>query len=67
MIPRDPGFMAADDSSLFAAGGFSTQLQFWWHLEWPDEIHARSIEGIETDNHGKLISIIILEYITVIL
>eukprot|EP00957_Ditylum_brightwellii_P024673 1864344-Ditylum_brightwellii.AAC.1 len=44
MIPRDPNFVADGDSSLFAAGGFSTQLQLWWHLEWPEEIQARNIK-----------------------
>eukprot|EP00957_Ditylum_brightwellii_P130245 9935629-Ditylum_brightwellii.AAC.1 len=67
MIPRDPDFVADGDSSLFAAGGFSTQLQFWWHLEWPEEIQARNIKEMKRDKEGKLISINILEYITVIL
>eukprot|EP00957_Ditylum_brightwellii_P006710 509573-Ditylum_brightwellii.AAC.1 len=39
--PGDPDFVADDDSSLFAAAGFSTQLQFWWHLKRPDEIQAK--------------------------
>eukprot|EP00957_Ditylum_brightwellii_P081725 6217269-Ditylum_brightwellii.AAC.1 len=67
MIPRDPNFVADSDSSLLAAGGFSTQLQFWWHLEWPEEVQARNIKKMKRDKDGNLISINILEFSTVIL
>eukprot|EP00957_Ditylum_brightwellii_P012036 909237-Ditylum_brightwellii.AAC.1 len=67
MIPRDPDFVADGDSSLFAAASFSTKLQFWWHLEWPEEVQARNINEMKRDKDRKLISINVLEYITVIL
>ena len=67
LIPRDPDFVADGDVSQFAAGGFSTKLQFWWHLEWPEEVWARIIKEMKRDKDGKLISINVLEYITVIL
>jgi len=67
LIPRDPDFTADGDSSLIAAGGYSLHLKFWWHLEWPKEVQARNIREIKRDKKGKLISINILEYITVIL
>eukprot|EP00957_Ditylum_brightwellii_P006805 515821-Ditylum_brightwellii.AAC.1 len=57
MIPMDPEFVADGDSSLFAAGGFSTQLQFWWYIEWPEEVQARNIKEMNRDENGKLISI----------
>eukprot|EP00957_Ditylum_brightwellii_P159307 12126368-Ditylum_brightwellii.AAC.1 len=33
LIPREPDFTSDGDSSLTAAGGYSLQLKFWWHLE----------------------------------
>eukprot|EP00957_Ditylum_brightwellii_P036747 2782893-Ditylum_brightwellii.AAC.1 len=67
LIPRDPDFTADGDSSLVAAGGYSLQLNCWWHLEWPKNVQERSIREMKRDNRGKLISINILEYITAIL
>eukprot|EP00957_Ditylum_brightwellii_P083348 6336845-Ditylum_brightwellii.AAC.1 len=67
MIPRDPGFVDDGNSSLFAAGGFQTQLQFWWHLEWPENIQARNINKMKTDKIGKLISMSGLEHNNVII
>eukprot|EP00957_Ditylum_brightwellii_P208995 15359827-Ditylum_brightwellii.AAC.1 len=51
MIPRDPDFVADGDSSLFAVGGFSTQLYFWWHLEWLDEIQDLRSRGLLYQPH----------------
>eukprot|EP00957_Ditylum_brightwellii_P192432 14650623-Ditylum_brightwellii.AAC.1 len=57
LIPRDPDFTSDGDSSLTAAGGYSLQLKFWLHLEWPDDIQASSIREMKRDKKGKLISI----------
>ena len=38
LVPRTPDFTAWGDSSLEAAGGVSTDLKFFWHLLWPEEI-----------------------------
>ncbi len=38
LVPRDPSAIAYSDSLSQAAGGLSTDLYFWWHLQWPDHI-----------------------------
>ena len=38
IIERVPSSEAAADACLYGGGGFSTDLRFWWHLEWPEEI-----------------------------
>jgi hypothetical protein len=67
MVPRDPDYGSDGDSSLTAAGGFSIGLRFWWHLIWPAEIQARNIREMKRDKDGKLISINMLEYATVLM
>eukprot|EP00957_Ditylum_brightwellii_P074299 5645435-Ditylum_brightwellii.AAC.1 len=63
----DPDFVAGGNASLIAAGDISTKLQLWWHFEWPEEVQARNIKEMKRDKDGKLISINVLECITVIL
>ncbi len=45
------------------AGGFSIKLGFWWHIEFPAEIVQRTLLFRDV----PLVSINILEYITVII
>ena len=66
MIPRDPSFTAYGDASIMAGGGYSFDLRFWWHLEWPSEIHHRTIKFWD-DNKERLVSINLLEFIVIIL
>eukprot|EP00957_Ditylum_brightwellii_P044858 3402785-Ditylum_brightwellii.AAC.1 len=67
LVSRTPDFTADGDSSLDSAGGFYLFLKFWWYLDWPEDITARSIREIKKDKSGKLISINMLEYATIIL
>ena len=67
LVPRQPDAEAAGDSSLRAAGGWSTDLGFWWHLEWPDEVVKRTKLFLPDNKSGKFISINLLEYATVII
>ena len=70
MVPsRDPRAPARSDSSLFAAGGYSTELGFWWYLEWPAEIQRQTLRFVvkyKTDK-GDIISINVLEYAAMII
>ena len=68
MVVRDPDFAAWGDSSLSQAGGFSHDLKFWWHWEWPDSIQARTLSAyqLKAKIDDKLISINLLEYAAVI-
>ena len=68
MVVRDPDFAAWGDSSLSQAGGFSHDLKFWWHWEWPNSIQARTLSAyqLKAKIDDKLISINLLEYAVVI-
>ena len=39
MIDREADYISYGDASLEAAGGFAHR-NFWWHIEWPDEMKA---------------------------
>jgi hypothetical protein len=69
LIERNPDYSAWGDSSLYAAGGFSTDLKFWWQINWPKEIQDRNITTIKirTPESGETISINALEYATLII
>ena len=67
LVPRTPDFLSWGDSSLTAAGGFSTDLKFWWFLEWPAEIQSRNIKVSKKNRTGEIISINVLEYATAII
>ena len=67
LIPRTPDSEAWGDSSLDAAGGFSTDMGFWWYLEWPQNIRARTLQHITSSTSGPLIDINCLEYATILI
>ena len=62
LIRRDPSASAWSDSCLFAAGGYSVDMNFWWYIEWPDEIKRHTLVYVRNNKDGKLISINVLEY-----
>ena len=62
LVRRDPSAVAWSDSCLYAAGGWSTDMSFWWYIEWPPEVHKRTLIYIRCSKTGKLISINVLEY-----
>ena len=57
----------AGDFSLHAAGGWFTDLGFWWHLEWPGDVVKRTTIFLPGNKSGKFISINLLEYATMII
>ena len=62
LVRRDPSATAWSDSCLYAAGGFSINMSFWWYIEWPEEIRKHTLVYIRSNKDGKLISINVLEY-----
>ena len=62
LVRRDPSATAWSDSCLYAAGGFSIDMDFWWYIEWPEEIRECTLKFIKSNKNGKLISINVLEY-----
>ena len=68
-VDRDPSGKARSDSSLSAAGGYSFDMKFWWHIIWPTEIRQRThryFVRIRAEN-GSIISINVLEYAAIII
>jgi hypothetical protein len=67
VIPRMPTTSLVRDSSLHACGKYSTTLQVWWYLSFPDKIVQRTLLHLK-DNKGKtFISINCLEYVKIII
>mmetsp|Transcript_29742 Transcript_29742/g.86679 ORF Transcript_29742/g.86679 Transcript_29742/m.86679 type:complete len:873 (-) Transcript_29742:2591-5209(-) len=64
---KDPDSTTYGDACLYGGGGFSTDLGFWWQIDWPEEIMNRTLIHIKDGKSGKLISINVLEYLVVIL
>ena len=42
-------------------------MQFWWYIEWPENIQKRTLRFIKNDKNNTLISINVLEYAALIL
>ena len=59
--------MCYGDSCLDGAGGYSVDFGFWWHIKFPDGIVQRTLLHRPNNDDGKLISINVLEFITVII
>jgi hypothetical protein len=66
IIPRMPTFTTFGDSCLKGAGGYSFSLGFWWHLL-PEEVKLRTLLHKRDNTDGLLISINVLEFVTVII
>lgn len=67
LVSRDPTAEAWGDSCLDAAGGFSLRCSFWWYLEWSVEIRRHTLRFHKNNKNGRLISINVLEYASVII
>jgi hypothetical protein len=67
LIPDHEDSEAHGDSSLDSAGGWSTDMQFWWWIDWPEEIKKRTLRYIKDGQSGDLVDINNLEYATVLI
>jgi hypothetical protein len=67
LVPRTPIACVRGDASLAAAGGYSADLGFWWHIEWPPDIRARTLRHKRDNTDNKLISINQLEYAVILI
>jgi hypothetical protein len=54
------------DSSLTGMGGYSTDMKFWWHMPVPEEVQRRTLLHKKDNSDEELISINVLEFVTVI-
>ena len=69
IIPRTPDFAAWSDSSIEAAGCFTVDLKFSWHIKWPYSITSWALKHFDVwSKEGEnLISIYLLEYAVIII
>ena len=66
-MPGEEDGESHGDSSLDSAGGWSTDMCFWWWHGWPEKIRLRTLRFIKDGKSGELIDINALEYATVII
>ena len=64
LVPRDDLFSMWADSCKTSGGGWSTDLKFWWYLEYPPEVVCRAMQ--KNNKHGTYISINSLEMLCVL-
>jgi hypothetical protein len=67
IIPKTPTASLLGDSSLFSCGEYSTDLQVWWYLPFPDKIVQRTLLHLKNNEDDTFISINCLEYVTIII
>ncbi len=67
IIPRIPTCITFGNRCLDGAGGYSLSLGFWWHLPIFHDIIMQTLLHKCDNLDGRLISINILEFITVII
>jgi hypothetical protein len=67
LIPYTPFPTTIGNSSLDCVGGFSIALCFWWHLSFPDKVIQCMLPFKTNNKDGILISINIIEFVTVIM
>jgi hypothetical protein len=66
LIELEPDYKGWQNACLTGGGGFSFTLQFWWILEWPQEIATRTIQFLKKGDKC-LISINMPEYGAIII
>ena len=63
LIERTPFASSYGDACLNAAGGYSIDLKFWWHIKFPTEVVLRTLRYLPDNKSGRLISINVLEFV----
>ena len=65
LIKRTPFVTTYGDACLDSAGGCSIGLKFVWWLKFPDAVVERSLKHLKDNRDSNLISINVLEFLTV--
>jgi hypothetical protein len=55
------------NSCLEGAGGYSIELGFWWHINFPKEVKQLTLLFKSDNKDGTLMSINVQEFVTVII
>ena len=71
VVSREPNFITYGDTCFEAAGDFSKDIKFWWHVEWPPSIKFLTLKNLRVERRcnlsNKLVSINLLEFLTEII
>ena len=67
IVQRMPTATSFGDSSLAGMGGYSLTFKYWWHIPVPEEVQQRTLLYKTNNEDGRLISINVLEFVTVII
>ena len=67
IIPQTPTATAFGDNCFEGAGGYSIKLGFWCHIDFPEEVKHQTFLLKSDNRDGTLISINVLEFVTVII
>ena len=52
LIERTPFASSYGDACLDAAGGYSIDLKFWWHVKFPLEVVLRTLKHLPNNEDG---------------
>jgi hypothetical protein len=66
IIPRTPTDSMFGDSFIRECGGYSTTLQVWWYLTFPDTIVQRTLLHLKDNKDKTFFLINCLEYVMII-
>lgn len=64
MIKKEPDSECAGDSCLYACGGWSVDMGYWFYHEWSAEVQQQTLRHIKNNKQGDLLAINPLEYAT---
>ena len=56
---QDPSATAWSDSCLYAAGGYSVNMKFWWYIEWLAKVCQYTLKYKRTNKDRNLIRYVI--------
>ena len=66
LFHRTPFSKSVGDSSCKGGVCFSIKLCFWWHLLKPQKLYCRKKVFVKNNSKGRLISINVLEFVSII-
>jgi hypothetical protein len=64
---RTPSAKAWSGSCLYVVGGYSTNMCYWWYYKWPEKFRKHTLTFVHSNEHGKFVSINVLEYAALII
>ena len=71
LVTRTPDFQTFGDACLDAAGGYADNPGFWWHLQFPAWVRAKTLRHyqvmVQQQCEATMVTINVLEFLTEII